>query len=113
MVKLIQKEILGMQIHHILDYDNDSNGVLDNSGHIITGIPNSTSGEYITLGEHPDSTLRSQMGGDVPILVIDSVTNGTYDIVIPDINRNGNFQSDDEWMYKENKPQDWMKTEMV
>jgi len=85
----------------ILDYDNDSNGVLDNSGHIITGIPNSTSGVY-HLGEHPDSTLRSQMGGDVPILVIDSVTNGTYDIVIPDINRNGNF-SDDEWMYKGNE----------
>ena len=85
----------------ILDYDNDSNGVLDNSGHIITGIPNSTSGVY-HLGEHPDPTLRSQMGGDVPILVIDSVTNGTYDIVIPDINRNGNF-SDDEWMYKGNE----------
>ena len=85
----------------ILDYDNDSDGVLDNSGHIITGIPNSISGVY-HLGEHPDSTLRSQMGGDVPILVIDSVANGTYDIVIPDINRNGNF-SDDEWMEKGNE----------
>jgi len=84
-----------------LDYDNDSDGVLDNSGHIISGIPNSTSGVY-HIGEHPDSTLRSQMGGDVPILVIDSVTNGTYDIVIPDINRNGNF-SDDEWMMKGNE----------
>jgi len=84
-----------------LDYDNDSDGVLDNSGHIISGLPNSTSGVY-HLGEHPDSTLRSQMGGDVPILVIDSVSNGTYDIVIPDINRNGNF-SDDEWMVKGNE----------
>ena len=80
-----------------LDYDNDSDGVLDNSGHIISGVPNSTSGVY-HLGEHPDSTLRSQMGGDVPILVIDSVQSGAYDIVIPDINRNGNF-SDDEWMF--------------
>ena len=95
-----------MQIHQ-LDYDNDSNGVLDNSGHIITGIPNSTSGVY-HLGEHPDSNLRSQMGGDVPILVIDSVTNGTYDIVIPDIiamvilaTTNG--------CTREMKPQDWMR----
>jgi len=84
-----------------LDYDNDSDGVLDNSGHIISGVPNSTSGVY-HLGEHPDSTLRSQMGGDVPILVIDSVQSGAYDIVIPDINRNGNF-SDDEWMFKGNE----------
>ena len=38
----------------------------------------------------------------MPILVIDSVSNGTYDIVIPDINRNGNF-SDDEWMVKGNE----------
>ena len=42
------------------------------------------------------------MGGDVPILVIDSVQSGAYDIVIPDINRNGNF-SDDEWMFKGNE----------
>ena len=84
-----------------LDYDNDSDGVLDNSGYVISGLPNSTSGIY-HLGEHPDSTLRSQMGGDVPILVIDSVSNGTYDTVIPDINRNGNF-SDDEWMVKGNE----------
>ena len=84
-----------------LDYDNDSDGVLDNSGYVISGLPNSTSGIY-HLGEHPDSTLRSQMGGDVPIIVIDSVSNGAYDTVIPDINRNGNF-SDDEWMVKGNE----------
>ena len=50
----------------------------------------------------------SQMGGDVPILVIDSVTNGTYDIVIPILiamvilaTTNG--------CTKETKPQDWMR----
>ena len=84
-----------------LDFDNNSDGVLDISGYIISGVPNSSSGVY-HLGEHPDSTLRSQMGGDVPILVIDSTLNGTYDIVIPDINRNGNF-SDDERMVKGNE----------
>ena len=84
-----------------LDWDNDSNGVLDISGHNITGLPASQSGVY-HLGEHPDRTLRSQMGGDVPLLLIDTQTNGSYDLVIPDINRNGNF-SDDERMSKGNE----------
>ena len=84
-----------------LDYDNDSDGVLDDSGYDISGVPSSRSGVY-HLGQHPDSTLRSQMGGDVPILVIDSISNGSYDVVIPDVNRNGNF-SDDELMMKGNE----------
>ena len=84
-----------------LDYDNDSDGVLDDSGYDISGVPSSRSGVY-HLGQHPDSTLRSQMDGDVPILVIDSISNGSYDVVIPDVNRNGNF-SDDEWMMKGNE----------
>ncbi len=79
-----------------LDWDNDSNGVLDESGFNISGTPLSKSGIY-HLGEHPDSTLRSQMGGDVPIIVIDSTVSGVYDLVIPDVNRNSNF-SDDERM---------------
>jgi len=79
-----------------LDWDNDSNGVLDESGFNISGTPVSKSGIY-HLGEHPDSTLRSQMGGDVPIIVIDSIVSGVYDLVIPDVNRNSNF-SDDERM---------------
>lgn len=84
-----------------LDWDNDSNGVLDISGHNISGVPASISGVY-HLGEHPDRTLRSQMGGDVPLLVVDTVRSGDYDLVIPDINRNGNF-SDDERMSKGNE----------
>ena len=84
-----------------LDWDNDSNGILDASGYNISDLPASISGIY-HLGEHPDSTLRNQMGGDVPLLVIDSVRSGEYDLVIPDVNRNGNF-SDDERMSKGNE----------
>ncbi len=79
-----------------LDWDNDSNGILDESGFNISGLPQSQSGIY-HLGEHPDSTLRSQMGGEVPIVVIDTVSSGVYDMVIPDVNRNDDF-SDDENM---------------
>ncbi|HIH80632.1 MAG TPA: S8 family serine peptidase, partial [Candidatus Thalassarchaeaceae archaeon] len=84
-----------------LDWDNDSNGVLDVSGHNITGIPSSISGIY-HLGQHPDGTLRSQMGGDVPIIVVDSTVSGVYDMVIPDVNRNSHF-GDDENMTKGNE----------
>ena len=84
-----------------LDWDNDSNGVLDVSGHNITGIAPSLSGIY-HLGEHPDGTLRNQMGGDVPILVVDSRVSGLYETVIPDINRNSHF-GDDENMTKGNE----------
>jgi subtilisin family serine protease len=84
-----------------LDWDNDSNGVLDLSGHNITGIAPSLSGIY-HLGEHPDGTLRNQMGGDVPILVVDSRVSGLYETVIPDINRNSHF-GDDENMTKGNE----------
>ena len=79
-----------------LDWDNDSDGLLDISGLNISGIPQSQSGVY-HLGEHPDSTLRSQMGGDVPIIVVDTISSGIYDMVIPDVNRNDDF-SDDENM---------------
>ena len=53
-----------------IDQDNNSDGLLDFSGLNISGINMSLSGEY-HLGEHPDSTLRSKQGGDVPILVVD------------------------------------------
>ena len=67
-----------------LDYDNNSDGVLDISGYNISGIPNSLSGVY-HLGEHPDSTLRSKVGTDVPILVIDEDISGVYETVYVDM----------------------------
>jgi len=76
-----------------LDFDNDSDGLLDVSGYNITGINNSLSGIY-HLGEHPDSTLRNKAGGDVPILVVDDIVPGLYETVYPDINRDGDFGND-------------------
>ena len=73
-----------------VDFDNDSNGVLDNSGHNISGLPTSISGEY-HLGEHPDSNLRSKVGTDVPILVVDDEYTGVYRTVYADMDVDGNF----------------------
>ena len=56
-----------------LDYDNNSDGLLDISGYNISGLPVSLSGIY-HLGEHPDSTLRSKVGTDVPIIIIDELS---------------------------------------
>ena len=76
-----------------IDYDNNTDGILDISGYNITGVNTSLSGEY-HLGEHPDSTLRNKAGGDVPILVVDDRVSGLYETVYPDINRDGQFQND-------------------
>ncbi|MEE3318524.1 MAG: S8 family serine peptidase [Candidatus Thermoplasmatota archaeon] len=78
----------------LIDYDNDSDGVLDSSGYNITGVNASLSGEY-HLGEHPDSGLRNKVGGDVPLLVVDDRVSGLYETVYPDINRDGAFQNDE------------------
>ena len=76
-----------------LDFDNDSDGVLDISGFNISGLPDSLSGVY-HLGEHPDSTLRSKVDGDVPILVIDEDVSGVYETVYVDMNTDGNFSDE-------------------
>ena len=73
-----------------VDFDNDSNGILDNSGYNISGINQSLSGVY-HLGEHPDWRLRDKVGGDVPILVVDELVSGVYETVWPDIDRDGWF----------------------
>ena len=62
----------------IIDYDNDSDGILDESGFNISGVNESLSGEY-HLGEHPDWRLRDKAGGDVPILVVDDRVSGLYE----------------------------------
>ena len=73
-----------------VDFDNDSDGVLDSSGYNITGVSASLSGTY-HLGEHPDWKLRDRVGGDVPILVVDDGKSGLYETVWPDIDRDGWF----------------------
>ena len=73
-----------------LDYDNNSDGLLDISGYNISGISSSLSGTY-HLGEHPDSTLRSKVGTDVPIIVIDENISGVYETVYVDMDVDGNF----------------------
>jgi len=77
----------------MVDFDNDSDGQLDESGFNITGINTSLSGVY-HLGEHPDWKLRDKVGGDVPILVVDDIVPGKYETVWPDINRDGNFSDE-------------------
>ena len=73
-----------------VDFDNDSDGILDESGLNITGVNESLSGEY-HLGEHPDWRLRDRAGGDVPILVVDDRLSGVYETVWPDTDRDGWF----------------------
>ena len=74
----------------MVDFDNDSDGILDGSGYNITGIEPSLSGEY-HIGQHPDWRLREKAGGDVPILVVDDIEVGRYETVWPDIDRDGWF----------------------
>ena len=74
----------------IIDFDNDSDGILDESGLNITAVNESLSGEY-HLGEHPDWRLRDRVGGDVPILVVDDRLSGVYETVWPDTDRDGWF----------------------
>ena len=73
-----------------IDFDNDSDGILDQSGFNISGTNSSISGEY-HLGEHPDWRLRDKAGGDVPILVVDDRVSGLYETVWPDTDRDGWF----------------------
>ena len=77
----------------IIDYDNNTDGLLDNSEYNITGVNASLSGAY-HLGEHPDWRLIDKAGGDVPILVVDDRISGLYETVYPDINRDGQFSND-------------------
>ncbi len=76
-----------------LDYDNNSDDLLDISGFNISGISTSISGVY-HLGEHPDSTLRSKVGADVPIIVIDENISGVYETVYVDMDVDGNFTNE-------------------
>ena len=73
-----------------IDYDDDGDGFLDDSGFDISGVNQSLSGEY-HLGEHPDPKLRDAVGGDVPILVVDDSVPGHYVTVWPDTDRDGAF----------------------
>jgi subtilisin family serine protease len=73
-----------------IDFDNDGDGILDESGFNISGVNASISGEY-HLGEHPDWTLQDKVGGDVPILVVDDRISGLYETVLPDTDRDGWF----------------------
>ena len=73
-----------------IDFDNDSDGLLDESGFNISGVNVSISGEY-HLGEHPDWRLQDRVGGDVPILVVDDRISGLYETVWPDTDRDGWF----------------------
>ena len=70
------------------DADNDSS--LDVNGWDIAGIMPSSSGTY-HHGLHSDSRLINRAGGDVNILVVDTVTAGVYDTVYIDIDRDGAF----------------------
>ena len=74
----------------IIDFDNDSDGILDVSGLNISGVNESLSGEY-HLGEHPDWRLQDKVGGDVPILVVDDMVPGLYQTVWPDTDRDNWF----------------------
>lgn len=66
------------------DFDNNSDGILDQSGYNVTNINLSISGVY-HLGQHPDPTLRNKVGGDVPILIVDDRISGLYETVYSDI----------------------------
>ena len=46
------------------------------------------------MGEHPDSTLRSTVGSDVPIIVIDEEISGLYETVYVDMDVDGNFSGE-------------------
>ena len=75
------------------DIDANNDSLLDGTGFSIHGLPTSVSGVY-HLGEHPDSKLISRAGGDVPVLVVDSVISGIYDTVYVDLDLDGNFSEE-------------------
>ncbi|HIO93817.1 MAG TPA: hypothetical protein EYN46_00420 [Candidatus Poseidoniales archaeon] len=71
------------------DLDADGDGLLDSSGLNITGLV-SQSGVW-HLGEHPDNNLQNKVGDDVAVLVVDEVSNSTYDTVYVDLDGDGEF----------------------
>ena len=73
-----------------VDVDADNDSMLDVQGWNISGILNSTSGTY-HFGKHSDSRLITQAGGDVNIIVVDTLLSGVYDTVYIDIDRDGEF----------------------
>ncbi|MDP6099404.1 MAG: S8 family serine peptidase, partial [Candidatus Thalassarchaeaceae archaeon] len=76
-----------------LDNDSNSDNLLDNTGFNISGINPSLSGTY-HHGFHPDSKLVSKVGGEVDVLVVDDMTQGIYETVYVDIDRDGNFSDE-------------------
>ena len=72
------------------DSDSDNDSELDSQGWDITGIQVSISGTY-HYGEHSDSNLIQKAGGDVAILVVDTILSGVYDTIYIDIDRDGEF----------------------
>ncbi|MDP6742512.1 MAG: S8 family serine peptidase [Candidatus Thalassarchaeaceae archaeon] len=76
-----------------LDNDSNSDDILDSTGFNISGINPSLSGTY-HHGLHPDSKLVSKVGGEVDVLVVDDITQGVYETVYVDIDRDGNFSDE-------------------
>ncbi|MDP7312541.1 MAG: hypothetical protein QF831_03800, partial [Candidatus Thalassarchaeaceae archaeon] len=76
-----------------LDNDSNSDDILDSTGFNISGINPSLSGTY-HHGLHPDSKLVSKVGGEVDVLVDDDITQGIYETVYVDIDRDGNFSDE-------------------
>lgn len=76
----------------LADFDNDSDSQLDDSGLDVSGII-SQSGEY-RIGEHPDENLQSIIGGDVDILLVDSVQANIYDTVYVDLDGDSSFSDE-------------------
>ena len=72
------------------DSDSDNDSTLDNQSWDISGIQESISGIY-HFGEHSDSSLIQKAGGDVYILVVDTLFPGVYDTIYIDIDRDGEF----------------------
>ena len=76
-----------------LDYDNNSDNVLDGTGFNISGIDSSLSGTY-HHGLHPDSKLVSKLGSEVSVLVVDDFTQGVYETVYVDLDLDGEFSDE-------------------
>jgi len=73
----------------LMDFDNDSDSSLDDSGLDVSGIV-SQSGEF-RIGEHPDDDLQSRVGDDVAILLVDSFQANVYDTVYVDLDGDSSF----------------------
>ncbi len=71
------------------DNDADGDGELDHSG-ITLPSQISLSGTY-HLGSHPDPRLRSILGGNVDVVVVDDAQSGQYETVYVDTDRDGSI----------------------